>query len=166
MAFLFAVPAHDLGIFALSSTFGSSFGRSLRERVHTFVITARCACSTFATSALMSGNVVNLCVFMMRCVLISPSSVWRITMPTLRNSGMSMFVCLSNSLIFRSMVSRPPTTSFVSTRNANTSSIITTSLALFFRSTLGGADATLTYPSRVAHWRCDPMLVQCTARSG
>ena len=96
---------------------------------------------------------------MMRCVLVGPSSVWRFAMPTLRNSGKLMFACLSNSLIFRSIVSRLLTTSFVSSVNANASSIITTSLALFFRSTPGRADATLTNPSRVEHRRCDPMLV-------
>ena len=69
---------------------------------------------------------------MMRCVLIGPSSAWRITTPTSMNSGISMFAYLSNSLIFRSIVSKLFTTSFVSNANANTHSIITTNLALFF----------------------------------
>ena len=144
--------ASDLGVLALSTTFGSSLERSLRERVQI----RRISCLRhYHTLSLLDirhfgfdVNVVNLCALMMKCVLKGTSSVWRITTPTFRNSGKLMFTYLSTSLIFRSIVSGLLTAQTTllpaSSRPASRCSL---------ESTLGGANATVPFSNRVLQWR-------------
>ena len=136
VAFLLAKPASDPGVLALSRTFGSSLER-FRERVHIHRISCRRHCRTlnlldfrhFGFDVREHSHPVRAhdevrsygAFFRLANHDGNLQELWKV----------DVHVPLDLQEIFRSIVSGLLTTSFVSNRNDTTSSIITTSLALF-----------------------------------